>query len=219
MPGTVLVSYLNDGAIPDPNFGRQPVMISDSFFQADFWYRNEFTVPAAFAGRKVWLNFDGINWKAEVFLNGEKLGGIEGGFHARPIRRDLEAAWRRKNALAVRIVKNSQRPGSVKEATVQSTDENGGALGADNPTFHASIGWDWIPTIRGRETGHLEQGLPDGHGPGDGGESRCDVRRCRCRIRRAPSVTIEVTLRNHSAAPVVGNAARTLRRPGPSRCR
>ena len=27
-----------------------------------------------------WLNFDGINWKADVFLNGEKLGRIEGGF-------------------------------------------------------------------------------------------------------------------------------------------
>ncbi len=31
--------------------------------------------------------------------------------------------------------------------------KNGGALGADNPTYHASIGWDWIPTIRGRNTG------------------------------------------------------------------
>ena len=30
---------------------------------------------------------------------------------------------------------------------------NGGALGLDNPTYHASIGWDWIPTIRGRNTG------------------------------------------------------------------
>ena len=26
-------------------------------------------------------------------------------------------------------------------------------LGADNPTFHASIGWDWISSVRGRETG------------------------------------------------------------------
>ena len=31
--------------------------------------------------------------------------------------------------------------------------KNGGALGADNPTYHASIGWDWIPTIRGRNIG------------------------------------------------------------------
>ena len=26
-------------------------------------------------------------------------------------------------------------------------------MGADNPTFHATIGWDWISTIRGRDIG------------------------------------------------------------------
>ena len=66
--------------------------------------------------RDVWLNFDGINWKAEVFLNGEKLGGIEGGFMRG--RFDVTASWcgRAKNALAVRIVKTAT-PGSIKEAT------------------------------------------------------------------------------------------------------
>ncbi len=57
-----------------------------------------------------------------------------------------------KNALAVRVEKNAT-PGSVKEKTFESPGLNGGALGADNPTYHASIGWDWIPTIRGRNTG------------------------------------------------------------------
>ena len=80
VPGTVLASYYNAGAFPDPNFGDNQLMISDSFFYADFWYRNEFTAPAGVAGKRVWLNFDGINWKADVFLNGEKIGRIEGGF-------------------------------------------------------------------------------------------------------------------------------------------
>ncbi len=79
-PATVLTSYLNAGALPDPNFGDNQLMISDSFFHADFWYRTEFTAPRAPRGRHLWLNFDGINWKADVFLNGEKLGRIEGGF-------------------------------------------------------------------------------------------------------------------------------------------
>src|SRR5580698_1051274 len=56
------------------------------------------------------------------------------------------------NALAVLVGKNAT-PGSVKEKTFDNPDKNGGALGADNPTYHASIGWDWIPTIRGRNTG------------------------------------------------------------------
>ncbi|MBQ1736615.1 MAG: beta-glycosidase, partial [Muribaculaceae bacterium] len=41
----------------------------------------------------------------------------------------------------------------VKVKTEKNTDFNGGILGADNPTFHATIGWDWISTIRGRDIG------------------------------------------------------------------
>jgi hypothetical protein len=152
VPGTVLASYLNVGTIPDPNYGENQLHISDSFFYADFWYRKEFTAPALSEGQRAWLNFAGINWKADVFLNGEKIGRIEGGF----MRGRFDVTGRllpgRMNALAVRVEKNAT-PGSVKQKTYQSTGQNGGALGLDNPTYHASIGWDWIPTIRGRNTG------------------------------------------------------------------
>ena len=152
VPGTVLSSYWDDGAIPDPNFGRNQLMISDSFFYADFWYRDEFVFPRPSSGRHIWLNFDGINWKADVFLNGEKVGRIEGGF----LRGKFDVTRLIRpgaiNALAVLVIKNAT-PGSVKEKTLAETDANGGALGADNPTYHASVGWDWIPTIRGRDTG------------------------------------------------------------------
>ena len=152
VPGTVLSSYLNIGAIPDPNYGENQLLISDSFFYADFWYRNEFTTPALTEGQRAWLNFDGVNWKADVFLNGERLGRVEGGF----MRGRFDVTGRllagRKNALAVRIEKDDT-PGSMKQKTFESPGKNGGALGIDNPTYHASIGWDWIPTIRGRDTG------------------------------------------------------------------
>lgn len=42
---------------------------------------------------------------------------------------------------------------SSKREGQNSTQFNGGLLGADNPTFHASVGWDWITTVRGRESG------------------------------------------------------------------
>jgi hypothetical protein len=152
VPATTLSSYMNIGALPDPNFGDNQLQISDSFFYADFWYRDEFTVPAADAGKRVWLNFDGINWKADVFVNGSKAGRIEGGFMRGKFDVTALVHPGAKNALAVRVEKNAT-PAAVKVATVQSTGPNGGQLGADNPTYHASIGWDWIPTIRGRNTG------------------------------------------------------------------
>jgi hypothetical protein len=150
VPGTVLTSYLNDGAIPDPNFGEDQYAISDSFFTADFWYRDEFVAPAAQPGRHTWLNFDGINWKAEVYLNGHRVGRIDGAFQRG--RFDVTALLRpgTLNALAVRVL-GVEHPGGTKDKA--GPNVNGGALGRDNPTYHASIGWDWMSTIRGRDTG------------------------------------------------------------------
>ncbi|MGA9407990.1 MAG: sugar-binding domain-containing protein [Bacteroidota bacterium] len=152
VPATVLVSYLNAGALPDPTFGDNQLLISDSYFYSDFWYRDEFTVPRSYAGQRIFLNFDGINWKAEVYLNGQKLGLIEGAFTRGHFDVSDFVIPGEKNILAVRIKKNDS-PGFVKEQTKLSHDANGGELGADNPTFHASVGWDWIPTIRGRDNG------------------------------------------------------------------
>ncbi len=152
VPGTVLMSYRNAGAIPDPNYGDNQLMISESFFYSDFWYRNEFYIPESFFGKKMFINFDGINWKADIFLNGKKAGRIEGAFTRGQFDITDLLLPGEENVLAVRIIKNAT-PGCVKEQTALSPDMNGGALGADNPTYHASIGWDWIPTIRGRNIG------------------------------------------------------------------
>jgi len=152
VPGTVLTSYLNVDAIPNPDFGQNQLYVSDSFFYADFWYRNEFMAPAVAPGKSVWLNFDGINWKADVYLNGEKLGRIEGGFMRGRFDVTAKLIPGKTNALAVRIEKNAT-PGTVHQKTYEMASKNGGGLGTDNPTYHASVGWDWISTIRGRNTG------------------------------------------------------------------
>ena len=128
--------------MPDPNYADNQLLVSESFFNSNFWYRNEFEMPEDFKHGRVFLNFDGINWKANVFLNGEKAGRIEGAFMRGHLDvTDLIKAG--KNVMAVEIIKN-EHIGAVKEKNKQSTDFNGGILGADNPTFHATIGWDWI---------------------------------------------------------------------------
>ncbi len=151
VPGTALVSYWNAGALPDPNYGDNQLQISDAFFCADFWYRDEFDFAAA-PGRTVWLNFDGISWKADVYFNGAHLGRIDGTFLRAHF--DVTALLRPdgRNALAVRI-HAPDTPGTVREKTAAESGSNGGALGIDNPSFHATAGWDWIPSIRGRDIG------------------------------------------------------------------
>ena len=202
VPGTVLSSYLNIGAIPDPNFGDNQLHLSDSFFYADFWYRTEFATPAATYGERLWLNFDGINWKAEVFLNGAKLGDIHGGFvHARfDVTQFLSSSG--KNAIAVRVIKNAT-PGSAKQKTYRSPGMNGGALGLDNPTYHASIGWDWIPTIRGRNTGIWGPVYLTRSGPVTLEDPFVSTALALPDVSKA-DVTVQVDLLNHDASPVTG---------------
>ena len=152
VPGTALVSYWNAGALPDPGYADNQLMISESFFNSDFWYRDEFKVPSDFKGERMFLNFDGINWKADIYVNGKKLGQIDGAF----IRGVFDVTDLIKpgqnNAVSV-LIKKNDNIGVIKQATETDHDKNGGILGADNPTYHASIGWDWIPTIRGRNIG------------------------------------------------------------------
>ncbi len=152
VPGTVLTSYQNAGAIADGNFDDNQLQISDSFFTADFWYRDHFTIPESQQGQKVWLNFDAINWKADVYFNGENIGRIKGAFTRAKFDVTDLANIGGENYLAVYIHKNDT-PGAVTQQDLSAPGSNGGALGADNPTIHASIGWDWVPTIRGRNIG------------------------------------------------------------------
>ena len=150
VPGTVLASYINIGAVPNPNYADDIDQISESYFRSNFWYRDEFEVQTIEDGQQ-WLNFDGINWKANVFLNGQCLGRIEGAF-MRGKFNVTGILQKGRNYLAVEIICN-EHFAAIKEKDENTTQFNGGILGADNPTFHATVGWDWITTTRGREAG------------------------------------------------------------------
>ena len=150
VPGTVLVSYMDFGAVPDISYANDQEYISDSYFNSDFIYRG--TLPfEGTEGRKVFLDFGGINWKAEVSLNGRALGRIDGAFTR--ARFDVTDIVRNGDNEVEVLIHRPASPGAAKGNTLKRIPPNGGVLGADNPTFHASIGWDWIPTVRGRNIG------------------------------------------------------------------
>ncbi len=157
VPGTVLGSYVAAGAVPDPWFGDQMSQISEKFFSRnDFWYRDTFMVPADYSGKRVWLNFDGINWKAEVFLNGHVVGCIDGAFIRGRFDVTQIARPGVSNCLAM-LIHRVAHPGpgekKVTHKKLGSPTVNGDILGADSPTFVASAGWNWLPIVRGRNIG------------------------------------------------------------------
>ena len=90
VPSTVVAALVADGTYPDPDFGMNlrkipgttyPIganfanlpMPKDSPFACSWWYRKEFTIPRNFAGRTAWLHFDGINYRANIWINGKQF--------------------------------------------------------------------------------------------------------------------------------------------------
>ena len=68
MPATVLETLQEDGIYPDLYVGMNLDKPKDLYLQ-DWWYRDSFVAPA---GQSVyWLEFPGINYRAEVWLNGK----------------------------------------------------------------------------------------------------------------------------------------------------
>lgn len=149
VPGTVLGSYIAAGALHHPNFADNQLFISDSYFKSDFLYRGTFR--ARTDSPRQFLNFDGVNFQADIYLNGQPVGFIGSAFDACTF--DVTGILKDgDNILDVKIIHNPHY-GDAKVQTAYTPGPNGGILGADNPTMHATIGWDWLPTVRGRNMG------------------------------------------------------------------
>ena len=153
VPGTVLTTMIDRGVYPDPDFGLNNLAIPETLNKQDYWYRVEFPTPTSAAKRRTGLTFHGINYAADVWLNGKELGRVKGAF----IRGTFDVSEMLRtdgvNVLAVRI-SPPPHPGFPHEQSIRGgAGDNGGQLCLDGPTFVATEGWDWIPGIRARNSG------------------------------------------------------------------
>jgi hypothetical protein len=153
VPGTVLTTLIARGIYPDPLFGLDNLDIPDSLSRQDYWYRSVFEAPSDLRDRELTLLFNGVNYAAEVWLNGTRVGSIRGAFTRGIFNVTGLLQPGRANALAVRI-SPPPHPGIPHEQSIAAgPGENGGMLALDGPTFIATEGWDWIPGVRDRDTG------------------------------------------------------------------
>ena len=154
VPGTALTTLLENGVFPAPEFSMNNNLIPDIYEVGKefytFWFAKSFRLDRLpEKGEEVWLNFRGINYKAEVFLNGKRLNTStnEGMFlrESYNVTAFLKGNGR-ENLLAV-LVYPPDEPGNP----------NGGQGGdgtiARNVTMQFTPGWDWIQPVRDRNTG------------------------------------------------------------------
>jgi exo-1,4-beta-D-glucosaminidase len=138
MPSTVISALVNNGVLPDPYFGINlrsfPGMTGDvgdnltglpmppdSPFAVSWWYRTEFRVSRRMKGKRLWLNFDSINYRANIWLNGRQIAGADqvAGMY-RGFEFDVtDAAVEGVNTLAVEVF-----PPQVDEFTITFVDWN-----------------------------------------------------------------------------------------------
>ncbi|MDR1937676.1 MAG: beta-glycosidase [Tannerellaceae bacterium] len=154
VPGTVLTTLLENRLFPAPEFSMNNNLIPDIYEAGNefytFWFVRPFRIgQLPEKGRQVWLNFRGINYRAEVFLNGKRLNTnthegmfLRESYNITPYLKGGQET----NLLAV-IVYPPDEPGNP----------NGGQGGdgriARNVTMQFTPGWDWIQPVRDRNTG------------------------------------------------------------------
>lgn len=70
----------------------------------ELWYNRNFTVPADWADQDLLLNFGAVDWKCDVWVNGNHVGGHTGGYT--PFSLDITDAvnWDSINTLTIRVL-------------------------------------------------------------------------------------------------------------------
>jgi len=180
VPTTVLSGLVANKVYPNPYEGMNNMYIpdaSDEFnkqyqlekyshlpgvgnpWKKPYWFRTVFEMPAA-ANKNYHLVFKGINYRAEVWLNGTKIADstqMAGMFAEYELNVTKFVKVGQRNGLAIKIYP-LDFPGLPSQEQLKIFDDfypNGGPTGdiGKNVTMLCSVGWDWMPPVRDRNMG------------------------------------------------------------------
>ena len=106
VPSTVLAALVTNGVYKNPYFGMNLKEIPREPFDGSWWYRTLFYVSSWQAARAALLEFDGVNYGANIWLNGNQVADsreVKGAF--RRFQYDVSGHIREgENVLAVEVI-------------------------------------------------------------------------------------------------------------------
>ena len=146
VPCSVLTALVENAELPDPYYndnlssfaGFVPnrifrpfplIMPDESPYYPSWWYRTVFEVPSAYQGTNVFLQLDGINYRANVWLNGNKIADdqdVVGMFRRFTFQVSDKVVVGSPNCLALEITAPGHDP----------------SLDNGSKQIEATIGWD-----------------------------------------------------------------------------
>jgi exo-1,4-beta-D-glucosaminidase len=160
VPNTVVGALVERGDYRDPYFGMNlrsipgttyPIghrftllpMPADSPFKPSWWYRSEWDVPAAPASRRQRIRFNGINYRANVWVNGTRIASSD----------EVVGAFRRYEFDVTKLVTAGARAAVAVE------------IFAPEPHDLAFMWVDWNPTPADKNMGLWADVLVTDSGP------------------------------------------------------
>ncbi|MEG1005356.1 MAG: glycoside hydrolase family 2 TIM barrel-domain containing protein [Bacteroides sp.] len=179
VPTTVLNALVKEKVYPDPRVGLNNYQIpdvSDEFnekmglakynylksnrnpWQDPYWYRTETLIPASYKGKKVWLTLYGINYRADVWVNGHLVADkkeIVGMFRRFKLDITSYAKPGSTNCIAIKIYQ-VDHPGVPTPGTQLKVFGPVRGHSYDifkDETLKMSGGWDCAPVVRDRNMG------------------------------------------------------------------
>jgi beta-galactosidase/beta-glucuronidase len=188
IPATVLTTLTRNKVYPDMRVGLNVLRIPDASeefnqrhnltqyshlpnqqnpWATPYWYRTEFELPSSIDGKRVWLTFNGINYRADVWLNGVQIADRDhmvGSFSR--YRFDITNAARKdKNCLAVKIhlVDHPGVPDTQLEALGPVREYHKEIM--KDVALIFSVGYDCMPTVPDRTMGIWQDVLVEMSGP------------------------------------------------------
>jgi len=159
-PKTVFAVLVENGVYKNPYYGTNlrnfpgveykiggqfanEEMPANSPYAVPWWYRKDFEVPPSDRGKQIWMQFRGINYRAEIWINGKKVAGPD----------QVVGAFRRYEFNVTQFV----RPGEKNAVAVAVSAPNAGELG---------ITWvDWNPTPPDKDMGLWQEVVLSTSGP------------------------------------------------------
>lgn len=203
MPSTVLAAQVADGEFPDPYFASNlrkipgtdyPIgkifsrlpMPANSPYACPWWYRTRFRIPAAGKGKTLWLRFAGINYRANIWVNGKQLASSA----------EVAGAYRTYEFDATRLLKPGQE-NAIAVETFAPTEQD------------LAINWvDWNPAPPDKDMGIIGDVAVYTSGPVTVRSPMVDTR-----LQNngdAASLTVYGELHNTGTKPVEGRVSVTI---------
>ena len=160
VPQTVFAVLVENGVFTNPYYGMNLrtfpgveykiggqfaniEMPENSPFAVPWWYRKEFEIPAADKGKHIWMQFRGINYRGEIWINGKKVAGAD----------EVVGAFRRYDFNVTQFA----HPGGKNAVAVAVSAPKAGELG---------IAWvDWNPAPPDKDMGLWQEVVLSTSGP------------------------------------------------------